>query len=109
MTGSRRTLYAERPGQRLDEPLDVPAEQALLAAHDRVVSRFPFQFPPYWYGVPPLLKKWMDDVLTHGWAFGRNGNVPRGKELKILTAACSAGGRESACSTGGPHLFPLDD
>ena len=95
-------LYAEYPAQNLDEPLDVPAEQELLAACDRVV----FQFPLYWYGVPPLLKKWMDDVLTHGWAFGRGGDALRGKELMIAT---SIGGRQTAYRAGGPNLFPIDD
>ncbi|MDF7639407.1 NAD(P)H-dependent oxidoreductase [Lactobacillus sp. ESL0791] len=29
------------------------------------------QFPFYWYSCPPLLKKWEDDVLEHGWAAAR--------------------------------------
>ena len=98
----RRDLYAEYPAQRLDEPLDVSREQDLLAACDRVV----LQFPLYWYSVPPLLKKWMDDVLTHGWAFGRDATGLRGKELMVAT---SIGGRRNAYRAGGPNLFPLDD
>ena len=99
---TRRDLYAEYPAHRLDEPLNVAREQDLLAACDRVV----LQFPLYWYSVPPLLKKWMDDVLTHGWAFGRDATGLRGEELMI---AASIGGRQSAYRAGGPNLFPLDD
>ncbi|WP_396125955.1 NAD(P)H-dependent oxidoreductase [Brevibacillus laterosporus] len=25
--------------------------------------------PFYWYSSPPLLKKWLDDIFTHGWAY----------------------------------------
>lgn len=75
-------LYEAYP--RLD--LDVPHEQALLAAHDQVVLQFPF----YWYGTPPILKQWQDLVLEHGWAYGRTGNALHGKTL-----GC-------AVSTGGP-------
>ena len=49
--------------------IDVAAEQAALTASDRIV----LQFPMYWFSSPPLLKTWFDDVLTHGWAYGRNG------------------------------------
>ena len=51
---------------------------------------------PYWFSSPPLLKKWEDDVLTYGWAYGSTGNALAGKELLV---ACSPGsskyGRES--------------
>lgn len=55
-------LYATYP----DWKIDVCKEQALVEAHDNIV----FQFPVYWFSSPPLLKKWLDDVLTYGWAYG---------------------------------------
>lgn len=54
-----------------DFKIDVPKEQALLKEHDRII----FQFPLYWYSSPALLKKWQDDVLTDGFAYGKKGKL----------------------------------
>lgn len=80
---SSRDLYAEYP----DFKIDVEREQELLLAHDRII----FQFPFYWYSCPPLLKKWLDDVLTYGFAYGSTGDKLKGKDLQVIT---SAGGEE---------------
>lgn len=50
-----------------DGVINVAEEQRLVEAHDTLV----FQFPLFWFSGPPLLKQWLDDVLTHGWAYGR--------------------------------------
>ena len=60
-----RDLYALYP----DYLIDVGAEQAALAAARLVV----WQQPVRWYGMPPLLKLWLDDVLAFGWAYGPDG------------------------------------
>lgn len=73
-----RDMYALYPDFRVD----VAAEQAVLAAADRIV----LQFPMYWYSTPPLLKQWEDDVLTHGWAYGSTGTALHGKELGIAVS-----------------------
>ena len=70
-----------------DFHIDVAAEQQALTAADRIV----LQFPMYWFSTPPLLKKWEDDVLTYGWAYGSTGKALAGKELLI---ACSPGSTE---------------
>jgi glutathione-regulated potassium-efflux system ancillary protein KefG len=75
-------LYEEYP----DYAIDVPREQRLLAEHDTIVLQFPF----YWYSFPPLLKKWLDDVLEEGFAYGRDGTALHGKTLKAVV------------TTGGP-------
>ena len=49
-----------------------PLQVALVAA-DTIV----FQFPFYWYSVPPLLKEWIDLVLEHGFAYGLEGDLAR--------------------------------
>lgn len=69
-----------------DGNIDVAAEQRLMEAHDRIVLQFPF----YWYSTPPLLKKWQDDVLTYGWAYGSTGNKLHGKELLIAVTTGDA-------------------
>jgi putative NADPH-quinone reductase len=68
-----RSLYQLYP----DFNIDVAAEQAALARADLVIWQHPMQ----WYSVPPLLKLWMDKVLSHGWAYGHNGIALRGKSL----------------------------
>ncbi len=78
-----RDLYSLYP----DFVIDVPAEQALLAKARLVV----WQHPVHWYGMPPLLKLWLDEVLTFGWAYGPGGTALRGKDLWLVA------------TTGGPQ------
>lgn len=52
---------------RGESGFDVAEEQRLLVAHDTIV----LQFPWYRYSVPGILKEWMDQVLLHGFAYGR--------------------------------------
>lgn len=75
-------VYERYPDWRID----VEHEKSLLLTHDRIV----FQHPFLWYSTPPLMKKWLDDVLTYGWAYGPGGHALRGKAWV------------SAISTGGP-------
>ncbi|NQX67898.1 NAD(P)H-dependent oxidoreductase [Paenibacillus alba] len=85
-----------------DEQINVAAEQQLLEAHDRIILQFPF----YWYSSPPLLKKWLDAVLTHGWAYGNQGDKLHGKDLLI---AISTGGPEKAYAPGGYNQYTLPE
>ena len=78
-----RDLYALYP----DYLIDVAAEQAALATARLVV----WQQPVHWYGMPPLLKLWVDEVLSFGWAYGPGGTALRGKDLWLVA------------STGGPE------
>lgn len=83
-----------------DWKIDVEAEQAALLAHDRFVLQFPF----YWYSCPPMMKKWLDDVLTIGWAYGRGGDKLHGKEMVI---ACSTGGPAEAYGRSGYNSYTM--
>ncbi|HAS6346869.1 TPA: general stress protein [Vibrio vulnificus] len=78
-----RDLYSEYT----DFQIDVEREQALLEAHDRIILQFPF----YWYSMPPLLKKWLDDVLAYNFAYGPEGDKLKGKDMQLVV---SVGGRE---------------
>lgn len=79
---------------------DIEAEQALLLAHDRIV----FQFPFYWYSAPPIMKAWMDQVLSYGFAYGPGGDRLKGRELLILV---STGGPEHSYHAGGYNNFSM--
>ncbi|MFA9179535.1 NAD(P)H-dependent oxidoreductase [Klebsiella variicola] len=85
-----RYLYDLYP----DGKIDVAAEQAALEKTDRIVLQFPMQ----WYSTPPLLKQWLDDVLTYGWSHGGETQALRGKQLML---AVSVGGAESAYQPDG--------
>ncbi|NOD89918.1 MULTISPECIES: NAD(P)H-dependent oxidoreductase [unclassified Ruegeria] len=79
---------------------DVETEQALLMAHDRFV----FQFPFYWYSAPPVMKAWMDQVLSYGFAYGPGGDHLKGREFLILV---STGGPEHSYHAGGYNNYTM--
>ena len=80
-----RDLYALYP----DYLIDIDAEQALLASAKLIVWQHPIQ----WYSMPPLMKLWVDEVLSFGWAYGPGGTALRGKDLWL--AATTGGPQES--------------
>ncbi len=92
-----RDLYALYP----DYLIDVPLEQSLLAQARLVV----WQQPIRWYGMPPLLKLWLDDVLTFGWAYGPGGTALRGKDLWLVA---STGGTEDSYRPDGYNRYFFD-
>lgn len=93
-------LYETYP----DFEVDITYEKALLEKHDLII----WQHPMYWYSSPPLLKQWIDLVLEHGWAYGKNGKALEGKKLlQVVTAGAI---RENYCQKGKdrytiPELF----
>ena len=91
-------LYKTYP----DWQIDVRKEQALVEAHSALV----LQFPLYWFNSPPLLKKWLDDVFTYGWAYGSTGTQL--KDLK-MGLAVSAGISHEDFSKNGRCGFSLSE
>lgn len=70
-----------------DEKIDVLAEQKQVEQYDKIV----FQFPYYWFNCPPLFKKWLDEVLTHGWAYGsKSGYKVSGKKIALAISLGAA-------------------
>ena len=65
--------------------IDVAAEQEALKAADTVV----FQFPVYWFGYPALLKHWVEEVFTPGFAYGEGATGLKGKKF-IVSATIGA-------------------
>ena len=57
--------------------IDVAAEQKALVEADVII----FQHPIFWFNVPSALKRWMDEVLQHGFAFGPGGDKLHGKKF----------------------------
>ena len=92
-----RDLYALYP----DYSIDVAAEQAALQAADLVV----WLQPVHWYGMTPLLKLWVDEVLAFGWAYGPGGTALRGKDVWLVA---STGGNEAAYRPEGHNRYFFD-
>jgi len=93
-------LYLAYP----DERIDVAREQDLLLEHQTII----FQFPFYWFSTPPLLKKWLDDVLAYGFAYGEN---PENRKLsgKSIGFAISTGIGATDYSRSGRYFYTLDE
>ncbi|EHR73656.1 putative NADPH-quinone reductase (modulator of drug activity B) [Burkholderiales bacterium JOSHI_001] len=92
-----RDLYALYP----DYHVDVAAEQAALAASRLVL----WLHPIHWYGPTPLLKLWMDEVLSFGWAYGPSGHALVGKDLWLVL---STGGSEHSYHPSGHNRYLMD-
>jgi NAD(P)H dehydrogenase (quinone) len=104
------TAYAS--GKQTD---DVAAEQAKLLSADAVIV----QFPLWWYGVPAILKGWIERVYAFGFGYGyQNGTnefrfgegALKGKRALV---SVTTGGREPEYGPRGINapieqlLFPL--
>ncbi len=93
----RRPLYDLYP----DFDIDGDLERERLARVDCVV----LQHPVYWYSMPALLKLWIDEVLSIGWAYGEGGRALAGKRMQWVV---TTGGDFEAYAPGGPHGHPFD-
>jgi len=92
-----RDLYALYP----DFFIDAQAEQAAIAPARLVV----WQHPVHWYGMPPLMKLWLDEVFAFGWAYGPGGQALRGKDL---WPALTTGGPEASYRPDGYNRYFFD-
>ncbi|MBC2012724.1 NAD(P)H-dependent oxidoreductase [Listeria marthii] len=81
--------------------IDVAFEQQQLQNYDKVIIQFPF----YWYSYPPLLKKWFDDVFSHGWAYGSKGDKMADKKLAL---AISIGDKQYNYQENAPIGYSLE-
>lgn len=71
-----------RYGHRLSG-FDIAAEQRAHEAADRIV----YMFPIHWFNLTPMLKAYLNEVWTYGWAFGPEGHALRGKEMQVVVSA----------------------
>lgn len=85
-----------------DRRIDAAREQELLRTHDTIVWSFPW----HWYSVPGVLKEWMDQVLTYGFAYGTGGDALHGKRLQLVL---STGGPEASYTAAGHNRFTMDE
>lgn len=71
-----RDLYEEYPD------FHIPAfrERKRIGNYERII----FHFPLIWFGIPPLLKLWMDEVFDVKWQKEDINNPMEGQEAIIL-------------------------
>lgn len=81
--------------------IDIEAEQKALIAADVIV----FQFPYYWYSVPALLKKWIDDVFSFNFAYGPEGDKLKDKHFIL---SFTIGGPEDSYHPLGYNHFTIE-
>lgn len=87
-------------GRYPDYAIDVAREQQALESAQLVVLLHPVQ----WYGMPALLKLWLDEVLALHWAYG-GGHALRGKDLWLVA---STGGSEHSYHPQGYNRYFFD-
>ena len=73
-------LQSSYPRSSIDSAL----EHSIIDNNGTIV----FQFPLYWFNSPPMLKSWMDTVLTPGWAYA-GGKHLTGRKI-ALAVTCGA-------------------
>ena len=83
-----------------DFNIDIEKEQEILLKSDVIL----LQFPVNWFNMPAILKKWFDDVLAFGFAFGTATKL----EGKTFTACITAGGRDVSYTPIGSIHFRLE-
>jgi glutathione-regulated potassium-efflux system ancillary protein KefF len=89
-------LFATSP----DYDIDVAAEQKRAEAAQLIVLLHPIHF----YSMPALMKLWLDEVLTVGWAYGDR-KALRGKDLWLVA---SLGGTEASYHPRGYNRYFFD-
>ncbi|WP_107770001.1 NAD(P)H-dependent oxidoreductase [Campylobacter concisus] len=80
--------------------IDAAREQELIRTHDALV----LQFPLHNFSCPPILKSWIDSVMTYGFAYGRGSDGIAGRKVAL---AVTAGIKKSDYSPQGRYHFSL--
>jgi NAD(P)H dehydrogenase (quinone) len=117
-TNPERLSYIMESGHAYatgQQTADVAAEQAKLLGVDAVI----LQFPLWWYGLPAILKGWIDRVYAFGFAYGyKNGTneyrfgdgILKGKRALVNVMAGGPAADYGPRGINGPIdqlLFPL--
>lgn len=82
--------------------IDVQAEQQRLIKADVIVLQFPF----FWYSVPSLMSRWIEEVFAHGFSHGSTGDKVSGKKLVV---SFTSGAPEEMYQYGGLQNYPIED
>jgi NAD(P)H dehydrogenase (quinone) len=78
------------------QPADVVAEQEKILAADAVI----LQFPLWWFGMPAIMKGWIDRVWARGLAYGYKG---AGNQYRYGEGGFAGRRALVSVTTGGPE------
>lgn len=93
-----RDLYEEYP----DFHIAAFRERKRLKNYDRFI----IQFPIIWFGMPPLLRLWIDEVFDRSWLKDDVENPLEGKEVYIVV---TTGGKERSFTKTGTYKYTVDE
>ena len=79
-----------------EQKFNVENEQKKLKDADIII----FQYPIFWYSWPSLLQKYVEEVFSHGFAYGSKGSQLKGKKL-ILSFTAEYGEKDFQHGAGG--------
>ncbi|ELA6610318.1 NAD(P)H-dependent oxidoreductase [Vibrio alginolyticus] len=85
-----------------DYKIDIETEQNALVDADIIVLQYPY----YWYSVPALLKKWIDDVFAFNFAYGPEGDKLKNKHFIL---SFTVGGPEESYDPLGYNHFTIEE
>ena len=85
-----------------DYKIDTEKEQKKLEKSDIII----LQFPLFWYGMPSIMNKWMEDTFKHGWSHGSTGDKLQNKKL---IASFTAGAPEEAYQKEGLMGYEIEE
>lgn len=85
-----------------DFQIDVEVEQQRVVDADIIVLQFPF----FWYGVPSIMSRWIEQVFIHGFSHGSTGDKVRGKKLVV---SFTSGAPEEMYQTGGLQNYSIEE
>lgn len=83
-----------------DYKINVEEEQKKLMKADIIV----LQYPLFWYSMPSLLEKWMEEVFKHGFSHGSAGDKLKGKKIIV---SLTTGAPEEAYNNIDEFLNPI--
>ena len=85
-----------------DYKIDVEKEQQKLLKTNLII----FQFPIFWASMPAILKLWIDEVFTDGFAYGTAYKLER-KKLLVSATLSGEDTEESKINVNDRILFPF--
>ena len=82
----------------------IPAfrERKRIVNYDRII----FHFPLIFFGIPPLLKLWIDEVFDISWRLNAAENPMKGKEAVILI---TVGSKEELFGRNGQYHYTVEE
>jgi glutathione-regulated potassium-efflux system ancillary protein KefF len=97
-----RDLYQIYGNVNFATPLNVEDDKKIITEAGKIILQFPVQ----WYGMPAMMKGWIDAILEYGWAYATEKPALTGKTLAI---AVTTGSPESDYSLKGSKKHFLKD